>query len=58
MSSKDKVSNILGDRKEEVVTTPFSEKKSSTKDVEEGTYKLPDMTFMEKKFSTKDVEKR
>ena len=40
MSSVEKVSNVLGDRKEEVVTTPFSEKKSSTKDVDRGTGEL------------------
>ena len=34
MSSNEKVSNSLGDMKEAVVTTPLSEKKSSTKDVE------------------------
>ena len=33
----------MGDRKEEVVTTPLSEKKSSTKDVEKGTDELEDM---------------
>ena len=38
MSSNERVSNFLGDRKEEVVTTPFSENKSSTKDVDKGTY--------------------
>ena len=56
MSSNEKVSNVLGDRKEEVVTTPFSEKKSSTKDVEKGTHKQEDM-LTEKKYSTKDVDK-
>ena len=40
MSSNEKVSNVLGDRKEELVTTPFSEKKSLTKDVEKGTDEL------------------
>ena len=49
MLSNDKVSNVLGDRKEEVVTTPLLEKKSSTKDVEEGTDELEDMTLTEKK---------
>ena len=57
MSSNEKVSNVLGDRKEEVVTTPLSEKKFSTKDVEKSTYKLADMLLMEKKSSTKDVDK-
>ena len=57
MSSNEKVSNVLGDRKEEVVTTPLSENKYSTKDVEKGTDKLADMLLMEKKYSTKDVDK-
>ena len=47
---------VLGDRKYEVVTTPFSEKKSLTRDVEECTDKLVDTTLMEKKYFTKDVE--
>ena len=38
-----KISNVLVDRKEEVVTTPFPEKKLSTKDVEIGTGELKDM---------------
>ena len=33
----------MGDRKEEVVTTPLSEKKSSTNDVDKGTYELEGM---------------
>ena len=57
MSSNEKVSNVLGDRKEELVTTPLSDKKSSTKGVEKGTAELADMLFMEKKSFTKDVEK-
>ena len=40
-----------------MVTTPLSEKKSSTKNIEEGTYKLSDMPLMENKSSTKDVDK-
>ena len=40
-----------------MVTTPLSEKKYSTKDVEKGTDKLADMLLMEKKYSTKDVDK-
>ena len=40
MSSNEKVSNVLGDRKEKVVTTMLSEKKSSTKHVEKGTDEL------------------
>ena len=39
----DKVSNVLGYRKEEVVTAPFSEKKSLTMDVDKGTGELKDM---------------
>ena len=46
----DIVSNVLGDRKEEVVTTPLLEKKSPTKDFEEGTGELEDMPFLEKKY--------
>ena len=37
MSSNNKVSNVLGDRKNAVVTTPFYEKKSLKKDAEKGT---------------------
>ena len=40
MSSNEKVGNVFGDRKKEVITTPLSEKKSLTKDVEKGTDKL------------------
>ena len=40
MSSGEKVSNVLGDRKEEVVTTPLSKNKSFTKDVDKGTIEL------------------
>ena len=43
ISSVDKVSNVLDDRKEEVFTTPFLEKKSPTKDVDKGTGELEDM---------------
>ena len=43
MSSVEKVSNILSDMKEEVFTTPFSENKSSTKDVVKGTVEQEDM---------------
>ena len=39
----EKVSNVLGDSKDEVVTTPFSEKKLSTKDVDKVTDELEDM---------------
>ena len=47
----------MGDRKEELVTTPSSEKKSLTKDVEKGTDELADTLLMEKKSLTKNVEK-
>ena len=57
MSSNEKVSYFLGDRKEEVVTTPLSEKKPSTKYVDKGNDELADMPFMEKKYLTKDVDK-
>ena len=40
MSSVQKISNVLGDKKEEVVTTPLSEKKSLTNDFEKGTNEL------------------
>ena len=49
MSSVEKVSNVLGDRKEEVVTTPFLDKKSPTKDVDKGTDELAYMPLSEKK---------
>ena len=55
MSSNDKVSNFLGDRKEEVVMKPSLEKKSSPKDVDTGTDELVDMKLTEKKSLTKDV---
>ena len=57
MSSVEKVSNVLGDIKEEVVTTPFLKNKSLTKDVDEGTDELLDTPLLEKKSSTKDVDK-
>ena len=57
MSSNDKFSNVLGDRKEEVVITPFLEKKILTKDVDKSTNELADMPLMEKKYSKKDVGK-
>ena len=55
MLSVDKVSNFLGDRKEEVVTTPLLENKSSTKEVDKSTDEMADMPFSEKKSSTSDV---
>ena len=33
----DKYSNVFDDKKEAVVTTPFSEKKSLIKDIDKGT---------------------
>ena len=57
MSSVEKFSNVLGDRKEEVVTKLLLEKKSSTKDFDKGTDKWSDTQLLEKKSSTKDVEK-
>ena len=53
MSSNDKVSNVLGDSKDEVVTTPLSGNKSLTKYVEKGTDKFADMLLKENKSSTK-----
>ena len=50
MSSNEKVSNVLGDMKEEVVTTQLLEKKSLTKYFEKGTDELVDMPLMEKKY--------
>ena len=47
----------MGDRKQELVTTSLSEKRSLTQDVEKGTDKLADMLLMEKKSSTNDVDK-
>ena len=53
----DKVSNVLGDRKEEVLTTPYLEKKPLTNDVDEGTDGLADTPLLEKKYTTKDVDR-
>ena len=38
-----KDSNVLDDRKEELIRTPFLEKKSLTKDVDKGTEELEDI---------------
>ena len=43
MLSVEKVRNVLGDRKEEMVTTPLTENKSLTKNVDKGTGELEDM---------------
>ena len=48
MSSVEKVNNVLGDRKEEMVITPLLEKKYPTKDVEKGTDELADTPLLEK----------
>ena len=57
MFSVNKVSNVWDDRKEELVTRVFLEKKSSTQNVDEGNDKLADMPLLEKKSLTKDVDK-
>ena len=57
MSLVEKFGNVLGDRKEEVVTNPLLEKKSSTKDVDKGTDELADTPLLGKKYLTKDVDK-
>ena len=57
MSSNEKVRSFFGDRKEEVVGMPLSEKKSPTKDIDRGTDELVDIPLMEKKSSTKYVDK-
>ena len=57
ISLVENVSNDLGDRKEEVVMTPFLEKRSPTMDVDKGTYELEDTPLLEKKSSTKDFDK-
>ena len=56
MSSVDKFSNVLGDSKEEMVTTPLLKKKSSTKNFDKGTYELADTPLLEKTYSTKDID--
>ena len=57
MSSVDKVSNFLGDRKEEVVTTLLLENKSSTKYFDEGDDELSDTLLLEREYLTKDFDK-
>ena len=52
MSLVEKVGNVFFDKKEELVTTPLLERKSSTKDVDKGTDELADMPLFEKKSST------
>ena len=53
----DRISNVLGDRKEEVVMMPLLEKKPSTKDVDKGTYELADTPLLDNKSSKKYVDK-
>ena len=43
MLSVEKVSNVLDDRKEAMVTTPLSEKKFLRRDVDKGTSELEDI---------------
>ena len=57
MSSVEKVSNVLNYRKETVATTPFSEKKSLTKDVDKVTDELEDMKEAVVTIRRKDLDK-
>ena len=57
MLSVEKISNVLGDRKEAVVTTPFLEKKSLTKDVDKGTDELEYMKEAVVTICRKDLDK-
>ena len=57
MSSFWKVSNVSDDRKEAVVTTPFSEKESLTKDVDKGTDELEDIKEVVVAICRKDLYK-
>ena len=52
-----KVSNVLGARKEALVTTPLSENKSSTKDVDKGTGELEYMKEAVVTIRRKDLDK-
>ena len=56
MSSVSKVSNFLGDKKEELFPTLLLEKKSLKNDVDKGTDELVDTPLLEKKSSTKYVD--
>ena len=47
MSLVEKVSNVLGDRKEKVVTTVFLENKLTTKEFDECTDELADIPLLE-----------
>ena len=57
MLSVEKVSNFLGDSKQEVVTTQLLENKSLTKDAEKDTDELVDTPLLENKSLTKDFDK-
>ena len=57
MSSIEKVINVLDNRKEEVVTTPFPQKKSLTTDVDKGTGELEYMKESVVTIRRKDLDK-
>ena len=57
MSSVEKVSKFLCDRKEEVFTTPLLQKNNKKNMLTKALMKFADMPFWEKKSLTKDVEK-
>ena len=57
MSPVEKTSNVLDDRKEAVVTTPFSEKKSLTKYIDKGADELEDMKETLVTIRWKDLDK-
>ena len=56
MSSVEKDSIVLDDKKEAVVMTPFSENKSLTKDVDKGTEELEYMNEEVVTIRTKDSD--
>ena len=57
MSSVDKDSTVLDDKKKAVVTTPFPEKKSLKNDVDKGTGELEDMKEAVVTIYGKDLDK-
>ena len=57
MSSVEKDSNVLDDKKEAVVMTPFSDNKSLTKDVDKGTEELEYMNEEVVTIRRKDSDK-
>ena len=57
MLSVEKVSNVLDDRKEAVVTTPFTEKKLLTKYVDKGAGELENMKEAVVTIRGKDLDK-